>query len=740
MRLISCNILGFGKFQNRTFDFAQIQVFKEENGWGKTTLATFIECMFYGMDASRNKGIDDNTRLKYEPWSGARYGGSLVFSYRDRTYRIERLFGKTPVADVVKIYDSNNMLCYEFGDKGELLGEKLFGLDKDSYQKCAYLPQQSENSDAITQSMKEKLLSLLSADGQGGGGQNAVAILENAERALRAKRRPAKGKLDILDEQISYLQERKAEYYRKQESLRELEEEGRALTAQKEELKGEIERLSKTLETQSRQQERMAARAAYDEMREKLEQTQENVQVLSAFFGQTQPASVNVDGLQTAVDEYYALQQEIVDMQPQMETLNEQLHAKQGVKTQLLASEKNVRTYQLLIEEERKTQQAGKRAKEKEALAKVKKWGGGTWQTVVALVVAAAGLILIDVVAALGYVLLAAGGLWLVGSLLRAPKTSVNGGKIKISDEVKAGYEAAKAEQAELAKQLEEFPKNLKLQIEEKQEVIDGKQKRMEVLKTAIENFLHNFAFEKIYDYRAALDELRDKISAYAKYADARQTYDEKVKEFAYVSEETPLSAHEIDQTQARFSALQLEKEEVENDLGRNVAHLEETERQLLALQDILSEESQLNEEKTRLENRLIAIRSAREFLIRARENMAKRYLQPVEKYLAEYQQILGLNEGYNIRFSGDGQPIVEDNGVLRSAQYYSQGTNDLLFFCLRLALSKALPIGELPPLILDDPFVNLDDDKTARAKRLVKALGKERQILYFTCKSERAL
>ena len=278
------------------------------------------------------------------------------------------------------------------------------------------------------------------------------------------------------------------------------------------------------------------------------------------------------------------------------------------------------------------------------------------------------------------------------------------------------------------------------MQLQEKQESIDGKQKRMEGLKTAIENFLQNFAFEKIYDYRAALDELRDKITAYAKYSDARQTYDEKVKEFAYVADEPSLSAHEIDQTQARFSALQLQREEVENDLGRNVAHLEETERQLLNLQDVLSEEPRLNEEKARLEKRLTAIVTARTFLIRARENMAKRYLQPVEKYLAEYQEIVGLNEGCSIRLSGDGQPVLEDNGVLRAVQYYSQGTNDLLFFCLRLALSKALPIGELPPLILDDPFINLDDDKTARAKRLVKALGKERQILYFTCKSERAL
>ena len=740
MRFISCHIVGFGKFIDRRFDFAQLHVFKEDNGWGKTTLAAFLECMLYGLDAGRNRDVADNMRLKYEPWSGTRFGGSLSFSYQDKTYRIERFFGKTPVADTVKIYDENNMLSYQFGDKGEWLGEKLFGLDRDSYRKCVYLPQSRDKSGAMTQTIKEKLLALLSVGETGGGAQNAIARLDEAEKALRAKRKPGKGKLDELDDRLALLQERKAEYYRTQESLRELEDEGLALSARREELNGEMDALAKTLEAQSRQQERMAARATYEEMQAKLDETQYSLQTLNAFFGKTQPCEVNVDGLQTAVNEYYDLQGQLQDLQPSMEQLNAQLQAKQALKIQLTASEKNVQTYQLLIDEERKTKQAGKRARKQEAEAKAKKWGGGTWQTVVAVIVAAIGLMLIDVVAVLGYILAAAGGLWLIGSLLRIVRFPKRGERIKISEEVLTRYAEAKAERAELVKQMEQQPKNLRLQMQTLQEEMEKKQGRMGALKTAIENFLQNFAFEKIYDYRAALDELRDKIAAYDKYQNVRQTYAEKVQDMAPLPEENVLSQQEMDRVQARYSALQVEKEDIQKECGRNTAHIEETERRILALQDILQEEPRLNEEKTRLENRLIAIRAAREFLMRARENMAKRYLQPVEEYVAEYRQILGLDGVQKVRFTSDGRPVLEDGGAYRSADFYSEGFYDLLFLCVRLALSKALPCKHTPPLILDDPFVNLDDDKTARAKRLIKSLSKERQILYFTCKSERAL
>ena len=118
---------------------------------------------------------------------------------------------------------------------------------------------------------------------------------------------------------------------------------------------------------------------------------------------------------------------------------------------------------------------------------------------------------------------------------------------------------------------------------------------------------------------------------------------------------------------------------------------------------------------------------------------MAMRYLEPVEKRVREYAQILGFPFGA-VQFSAEGTPLIQENGCTRQSDYYSTGLQELLWFCIRLALAETLFVKELPPLIFDDPFVNLDDDKTARAKALLKTLSSRFQIVYCTCKNERRL
>ena len=59
---------------------------------------------------------------------------------------------------------------------------------------------------------------------------------------------------------------------------------------------------------------------------------------------------------------------------------------------------------------------------------------------------------------------------------------------------------------------------------------------------------------------------------------------------------------------------------------------------------------------------------------------------------------------------------------------------------CLKLALTDAMYGGNAPLIILDDPFTTLDDDKLEGAKRLIRALSENKQIIYFTCSKERAI
>jgi DNA repair exonuclease SbcCD ATPase subunit len=64
----------------------------------------------------------------------------------------------------------------------------------------------------------------------------------------------------------------------------------------------------------------------------------------------------------------------------------------------------------------------------------------------------------------------------------------------------------------------------------------------------------------------------------------------------------------------------------------------------------------------------------------------------------------------------------------------------DVYAFALKLALSESLWDGELPFIVMDDPFTALDGERLERAKALVRRIAKEKQIIYFTCSKERAM
>lgn len=94
MRLVSCYIGGFGKIKEYKYDFTRgLNVFCQDNGWGKTTFSVFLKAMFYGMEYSRKLALSE--REHYRPWEGGIYGGSLVFETDKKRYRVERTFGKT---------------------------------------------------------------------------------------------------------------------------------------------------------------------------------------------------------------------------------------------------------------------------------------------------------------------------------------------------------------------------------------------------------------------------------------------------------------------------------------------------------------------------------------------------------------------------------------------------------------------------------------------------------------------
>ena len=80
----------------------------------------------------------------------------------------------------------------------------------------------------------------------------------------------------------------------------------------------------------------------------------------------------------------------------------------------------------------------------------------------------------------------------------------------------------------------------------------------------------------------------------------------------------------------------------------------------------------------------------------------------------------------------------VKEQGELRDTQWLSRGCQDLIGVCMRFALVDAMYPEEKPFLILDDPFVNLDDEHTKRALEMLDKIAQDHQVVYLVCNTSR--
>ena len=78
----------------------------------------------------------------------------------------------------------------------------------------------------------------------------------------------------------------------------------------------------------------------------------------------------------------------------------------------------------------------------------------------------------------------------------------------------------------------------------------------------------------------------------------------------------------------------------------------------------------------------------------------------------------------------------MKQEGAYREVDWLSSGYQDLVGICMRLALVEAMFPLDKSFLILDDPFVNLDEDKLDKANELLDLISQDYQVIYFTCHS----
>ena len=183
--------------------------------------------------------------------------------------------------------------------------------------------------------------------------------------------------------------------------------------------------------------------------------------------------------------------------------------------------------------------------------------------------------------------------------------------------------------------------------------------------------------------------------------------------------------------TQARLDELEQELQQARaqrRSLQASVECIPEWEDRLTALEDDLREA----ERKCDLTDRTMAL------LEKAKDALANSYMDKIEQGFRSYTQQLFPRQLGSVMVDKDLQPHIDVRGAAREVESFSAGLADSILLCMRLALVDALFGEETPFLILDDPFVNLDDEHTRRALAMLQEMAETHQILYLVCNTGR--
>lgn len=239
------------------------------------------------------------------------------------------------------------------------------------------------------------------------------------------------------------------------------------------------------------------------------------------------------------------------------------------------------------------------------------------------------------------------------------------------------------------------------------------------------------------------LAQAEDDSRAFAAAMTAFET--ERARLADYLQENAEIAADDSQEQTLSMAALQEKETQTQLELAAQEAFLRQLRqrrdalrREVERISEISDKLEELNETRKALQKQCELADLTMDYLTRAKDTLANSYVGRVEQGFVRYADaLLGEKIGH-VMLDRELHLFIDEQGAARDAASFSAGTVDGVMLCMRLALVDALFRKEQPFLLLDDPFVNLDDEATCRALSMLRELAKQRQVVYLTCNTAR--
>lgn len=763
MKLIKCYVENFGKLSNFTYNFKDgLNIIKEQNGFGKTTFAVFIKSMFYGMDAGKNTKIEKSERKKYYPWQGGNYGGNIEFEVDGNKYKIERFFGKKPAEDTFKLYDLATNL--ESKDFTENIGEEIFKINKEGYERSTYIPQgqiQIEMEDSIN----AKLGNVLESDNDVNSSEQAIIAINNAKKLYKKER----GKGGLIDEKKEKLNQLERELEKRQSDFEILKIQEEKLNKLNNNIKeqGKLRDQSQQMLSEKMEQGRKVAKLeTYKTILTKYNKSQENIDELTEFFANDIPSDDLIKNLTEKNFELEITKNQLknnkfsVEDQEKVTYYKDIFDRSQITETQV---NKGIEEYSKISNLENEIQNKTNKKEIIQNELKSKRLAT-ILDSILAIVFIILGFFLIfkGVQEIVGFISAIIGiGLFILFlvNLKKSKKLDVK----ELEEKIEEMQSEKKLIERNIDKILDicnekEQNKlnglyNIKNQINSynnllrKQNDINANVQKNNIKKATLENEIKNGLTKYFVDltkpYSELLQELTIKKNEYQSQLEQFNSLKKEKEDFEKSNDMQNLDdvknlsnidesvlKEKIKEINIHFDKLSDEKNQVKNQIEVLENRIDEYE---FLESDIENTASEIEEETEKYK----ILNTTESLLKQAKEQFSSSYLQDMIQNFNEYMKLIDNGEmSTNIDIKLDVK--VDVNGSQKEIKYFSAGYKDLVYICMRFSLIKTLFKNEAPFVVLDDPFVNLDEEKTTKAINVISTISEKYQIIYFVCNSSR--
>ena len=754
MKLNKIYISAFGGLKDFTLNLNDgLNVIFGNNEDGKTTVATFIKCMFYGT-GTKKANLAESIRQKYTPWDGSAMAGRIEFEHEGKRYSLEKIFRSSDSTDKVTVTDldsgnevkiSGSVGQHFFGFSDKAFERSLFisggdfikdndatGEINGKLSNIAFTGSEDVSFTKVEKNIDTPREKIISVNKKSGSYNKDLQTLGELEARLANAENDAKLKSQLNDR----AQQKLAEYEllnKKQKELktivdREQDIKNRESLAEFLETKRSLDKLNESLTIPDGTviNENLTGKIEfglnkYKTSLDRIEQIKEDINVINETIA-----------LQNSSPE--ATKQQLEDLKAQAKTVEEQ-------KAKYDALEEN------LIARVEQFKQELDKAQNKKAVV------NPILLLLSIILAAAAGALAFFVNATVGGIAICVATVLLILSFIIKPK---NTAAITIAQNNLATATNALAENKSAKNTAQEQLNNINASINTiKQQRLDDLAKKQELLQAELEK--SNLAKDELFALLSGFGGIDSVDTAQQKLLELKQKteqvkeiklklmtasqflgnidYDEAEKKLADMNTSADQDV-DIDSAKAEYQDVTDKISAIKDEITSIVTELKTSFRHSENPEEVKRDIELLKEKMESKKAFYDAATIAKEVLKESFYELRRGYGSELEKATLDIFSNLTGGRYNNVRVTDTLDLSVEKSDVFGTHElgFLSVGTTHQAYLSLRLAIASLVSDGESLPIFLDDSLSQYDDTRAEHAMEFLKEFCKNGQGVLFTC------